>query len=177
MFHPPFCAFLMCLQNGNHAQRQGSSGSTTPSERGPRGANGTHARPSKSTPAPPPKQRVPNADEFPVLGGSSTPPQVNGHVTHTGPTAAQVLQTPAVRKDPPKPDASTSVTEGQEQFRPIVSQVRAPISWGITQCADNKLLYRIVGRQDRLSGHYHIGSRSRFRSTSPQALCLLCRCR
>jgi len=51
------------------------------------------------------KQRVPNADEFPVLAGSTTPPArspgslVNGHV-HSGPTAAQVLQAPApIRKD------------------------------------------------------------------------------
>ncbi|KAI0294975.1 hypothetical protein BC826DRAFT_1104445 [Russula brevipes] len=111
-------ANLSITENGNHASRQGSSGSTTPSERGPRGANGVHTRSSKSTPALP-KQRVPNADEFPVLGGSSTPPQVNGHATHTGPTAAQVLQAPAVRKDPPKLEASS--IEGQE-FRPIASQ-------------------------------------------------------
>jgi len=65
---------------------------------------------------------VPNADEFPVLGGSSTPPQVNGHATHMGPTAAQVLQTPAVRKDSSKSDTSASVIEGQEQFRSIVGQ-------------------------------------------------------
>jgi hypothetical protein len=62
---------------------------------------------------------VPNADEFPVLGGSSTPPQVNGHTTPNGPTAAQVLQAPAVRKEIPKSDA---VAEGQEQFRPTPSQ-------------------------------------------------------
>jgi hypothetical protein len=53
------------------------------------------------------KQRVPNADDFPVLAGSTTPPArspghtslTNGHV-HSGPTAAQVLQAPApIRKD------------------------------------------------------------------------------
>ncbi|KAI9509522.1 hypothetical protein F5148DRAFT_1345672 [Russula earlei] len=112
-------ANLSITENGNQLSRQGSSGSTTPSERGPRGANGTHVRPSKSTAAPQ-KQRVPNADEFPVLGGSATPPQVNGHTTHTGPTAAQVLQAPAVRKEPSKSDAST--IEGQDQFRPIAGQ-------------------------------------------------------
>jgi hypothetical protein len=69
---------------------------------------------------------VPNADEFPVLGGSSTPPQVNGYNTHTGPTAAQVLQAPPVRKDTSKSDNSS--TEGQEQFRPIVGQVRIPFT-------------------------------------------------
>ena len=67
---------------------------------------------------------MPNADEFPVLGGSSTPPQVNGYNTHAGPTAAQVLQTPAVRKDALlKSDAPA--TEGQEQFRPLAGLVRA----------------------------------------------------
>ncbi|KAH9081555.1 hypothetical protein EDB83DRAFT_2512413 [Lactarius deliciosus] len=65
-------------------------------------------------------KRVPNADEFPVLGGSSTPPQANGHGTHNGPTAAQVLQAAAVRKEVLKSD---SVIEGQEQFRPVPSQV------------------------------------------------------
>ncbi|KAI0830559.1 hypothetical protein BC628DRAFT_1416101 [Trametes gibbosa] len=56
--------------------------------------------------APPKLQRVPNADEFPVLGGSSPSisrgPSVNGSVTsaYSGPTAAQVLQAPPpVRKD------------------------------------------------------------------------------
>ncbi|KAF8632966.1 hypothetical protein AX15_001563 [Amanita polypyramis BW_CC] len=49
--------------------------------------NGSHI--GKKPPIP--KQRVPDADEFPVLGGSTTPPnrQPNG-----GPTAAQVLQAP-----------------------------------------------------------------------------------
>ncbi|KAI9444707.1 hypothetical protein H4582DRAFT_2070474 [Lactarius indigo] len=112
-------ANLSITENGNHVPRQGSSGSTTPSERGPRGVNGAHARPPKSAPVPP-KQRVPNADEFPVLGGSSTPPQANGHGTHNGPTAAQVLQAAAVRKEVLKSDA---VAEGQEQFRPVPSQV------------------------------------------------------
>lgn len=52
------------------------------------------------------QQRVPNADEFPVLTGSTTPPtrSPNGVLTngigHHGPTAAQVLQAPPpVRKD------------------------------------------------------------------------------
>lgn len=52
------------------------------------------------------QQRVPNADEFPVLAGSTTPPtrSPNGVLTngngHQGPTAAQVLLAPPpVRKD------------------------------------------------------------------------------
>ncbi|KAF8215968.1 hypothetical protein K438DRAFT_1954654 [Mycena galopus ATCC 62051] len=48
------------------------------------------------------KQRVPNADEFPVLGGATTPPKrlpgANGVLPngngHAGPTAAQILQAP-----------------------------------------------------------------------------------
>lgn len=42
----------------------------------------------------PTKQRVPNADEFPVLAGSITPPS-RSPLTGNGPTAAQVLQAPA----------------------------------------------------------------------------------
>lgn len=43
------------------------------------------------------KQRVPNADEFPVLGGTITPTRssgVNGLPNGHGPTAAQVLLAP-----------------------------------------------------------------------------------
>lgn len=39
------------------------------------------------------KQRVPNADDFPVLAGTVTPPS-KSCVTTNGPTAAQVLQAP-----------------------------------------------------------------------------------
>ncbi|KAF8202989.1 hypothetical protein BJ912DRAFT_1101885 [Pholiota molesta] len=52
------------------------------------------------------QQRVPNADEFPVLAGATTPPTrppvINGFLANgvpNGPTAAQVLQAPAPRKD------------------------------------------------------------------------------
>ncbi|KAJ3760544.1 hypothetical protein EV360DRAFT_81064 [Lentinula raphanica] len=56
---------------------------------------------SKRPPPPPIQQRVPNADEFPTLGNLTSPPPKssgflpNGH----GPTAAQVLQAPAPRRD------------------------------------------------------------------------------
>ena len=54
-------------------------------------------------------QRVPNADEFPVLAGSVTPPKlVNGH---GGLTAAQVLQAPPpIRKDVVSKESSTRDT-------------------------------------------------------------------
>jgi hypothetical protein len=68
---------------------------------------------------PTPKQRVPNADEFPVLAGSTTPPSrspgVNGVLTngngHYGPTAAQVLQAPPpVRRDSAKEPSTRGAT-------------------------------------------------------------------
>ena len=49
------------------------------------------------------QQRVPNADDFPVLAGSVTPPArspVVGPIS--GPTAAQVLQAPAPFRKPAK---------------------------------------------------------------------------
>ncbi|KAF9527748.1 hypothetical protein CPB83DRAFT_869795 [Crepidotus variabilis] len=49
-------------------------------------------------------QRVPSADDFPVLAGTVTPPRVNGHAN--GMTAAQVLQAP-----PPTRKEATSSKE------------------------------------------------------------------
>lgn len=64
---------------------------------------------------PTPKQRVPSADEFPVLTGSTTPPSrspgQNGSFSngHSGPTAAQVLQAPPpVRLDGGKESTTRS---------------------------------------------------------------------
>ncbi|KAJ7651709.1 hypothetical protein DFH06DRAFT_1270570 [Mycena polygramma] len=65
---------------------------------GPGGKAGFNAQPHKRMSVV--KQRVPNADEFPVLGGSTTPPvRANGSSLpngngHAGPTAAQILQAP-----------------------------------------------------------------------------------
>jgi len=63
------------------------------------------------------KQRVPNADEFPVLGGStsSSRSSVNGSY---GPTAAQVLQAPApVRKDITKDPAIRAASPEQHPIK------------------------------------------------------------
>lgn len=63
-------------------------------------------------------QRVPNADEFPVLAGSTTPPsRGSGHHSngtgHSGPTAAQVLQAPPpARKEGSKESSKESSTRG-----------------------------------------------------------------
>ncbi|KAF8167704.1 hypothetical protein B0H34DRAFT_792399 [Crassisporium funariophilum] len=76
------------------------------------------------------QQRVPNADEFPVLAGSTTPPNrapgANGTLVNgngpSGPTAAQVLQAPAPDPKPETngiaPESSTSAPE-----QPIVNGV------------------------------------------------------
>jgi len=72
------------------------------------------------------KQRVPNPDEFPVLGGSITPPSrspgVNGVLTngngYYGPTAAQVLQAPPpIRKDSTKEPSTRGATP--DPVRPV----------------------------------------------------------
>ena len=61
------------------------------------------------------RQRVPSADEFPVLGGSTTPPARSPGamgVMPNGPTAAQVLQAPPPAKKVPA--KAPSVTKGSE---------------------------------------------------------------
>lgn len=109
-------------QNGAGAEGSSRSQSTDPGR--PRfyqgGKNGyplNSARPDKRPP--PPKQRVPNADEFPVLAGSITPPTRNPGLNgvlpngngHAGPTAAQVLQAPApFRKDGSKESSTRGTT-------------------------------------------------------------------
>ncbi|KAI0040803.1 hypothetical protein FA95DRAFT_1611504 [Auriscalpium vulgare] len=110
---------------------QASSGSTTPSDR-PRPSpshkqfsslpNGT--RPAVRAPVP--KQRVPGADEFPVLGGATTPPArspgPNGHIGLSGPTAAQVLQAPPMRRG----DSKDSLSAPSEPTPEPARQTQAP---------------------------------------------------
>ncbi|KAL4070766.1 hypothetical protein J3A83DRAFT_4372942 [Scleroderma citrinum] len=68
------------------------------------------------------QQRVPNADEFPVLGGSASSrylvnggPAINGSA---GPTAAQVLQAPPpVRKDSAKESTAHSTSTEERQLK------------------------------------------------------------
>ncbi|GLB35956.1 putative ankyrin repeat [Lyophyllum shimeji] len=108
-------------QNGAGAEGSSRSQSTDPGR--PRfnqgGKNGypPNSRPDKRPP--PPKQRVPNADDFPVLAGSITPPTrnpgSNGVLPNgngqAGPTAAQVLQAPPpLRKDNSKESSTRGAT-------------------------------------------------------------------
>ncbi|KAL4241632.1 hypothetical protein ABKN59_000806 [Abortiporus biennis] len=92
------------ISNGTAAPDGSSRSQSTEPPTRPRGygyKNNTQyvngARLDKKPAAPRP-QRVPSADEFPVLAGTSTPPLRSPGVN--GPTAAQVLQAPPpVRKD------------------------------------------------------------------------------
>jgi hypothetical protein len=85
-------------QNGSSRSQSNDPG--TRARGGPGGKGGPNAPATKR--ASMVKQRVPNADEFPVLGGSTTPPVrtpgMNGSLPngngHAGPTAAQILQAP-----------------------------------------------------------------------------------
>ncbi|KAJ7161337.1 hypothetical protein C8R43DRAFT_1123795 [Mycena crocata] len=77
------------------------------------------------------RQRVPNADEFPVLAGSTTPPArspgMNGSLPngngHAGPTAAQILQAPRpVRGNSSQAITSRGVTpERVKESKPEVN--------------------------------------------------------
>ncbi len=97
-------------QAGSASNGSSRSHSTEPNSR-PRGSgfkpNGfaNHHRPERRH-MPPRPQRVPSADEFPVLNGSSTPPlRSPGSAASgwSGPTAAQVLKAPAPPKDESQP--------------------------------------------------------------------------
>ncbi|KAK1228681.1 hypothetical protein PQX77_008334 [Marasmius sp. AFHP31] len=79
------------------------------------------------------KQRLPNADDFPVLAGSTTPPSskvVNGYFSgQNGPTAAQILQAPAPARSissnatrTGSPDSTSSAKD----FRPEVNGATIP---------------------------------------------------
>ncbi|KAJ7246283.1 hypothetical protein B0H12DRAFT_763497 [Mycena haematopus] len=83
------------------------------------------------------KQRVPNADEFPVLAGTTTPPTrtpgMNGSLPngngHAGPTAAQILQAPRpVRSNSSQAVTPRGVTPERVKTKPDVNgvEVQAP---------------------------------------------------
>jgi len=98
------------------------------------------------------KQRVPNADEFPVLAGSTTPPArspgVNGSLPngngHAAPTAAQILQAPRpVRSNSSQAVTSRGVTpERVKELKPEVngaevhSSPKMPVSFASVATAD-----------------------------------------
>ncbi|KAJ6503292.1 hypothetical protein C8R47DRAFT_197461 [Mycena vitilis] len=99
---------------------------------GPGGKAGFNAQPHKRMSVM--KQRVPNADEFPVLGGSTTPPvRANGSSLpngngHAGPTAAQILQAPRpARSTSSQPITPRGVSpERVKEVKPDVNGTEAP---------------------------------------------------
>jgi len=70
-------------------------------------------------PGPPKQQRVPNADEFPVLGGSTTPPRVATNGAANGPTAAQVLQAPPPFRRAESKESTTRGTTPDSARSPV----------------------------------------------------------
>ena len=92
------------LANGYHGKNSSNPGKS---------ANGS-AKPH------PPAQRIPNADDFPSLNGSSTvtrSPASSVHSLLNGKTAAQILKSAPPQKIPPKPkevpvDVAASKVEG-----------------------------------------------------------------
>ncbi|PPQ67183.1 hypothetical protein CVT25_005784 [Psilocybe cyanescens] len=102
---------------GSSRSHSSDAGSRPKFQQGSKHPNaGTNANNKKVAAIRQQQQRVPNADEFPVLAGSTTPPTrvpgSNGVVNgHNGPTAAQVLQAPPpARKDGSKESSTRGTT-------------------------------------------------------------------
>lgn len=74
-------------------------------------------------------QRVPNADEFPVLGGvPSSRASSNGASTpgYSGPTAAQVLSAPAPRKDVQTRGSTPDLSVSAPAFKVCAFAISSP---------------------------------------------------
>ncbi|KAF8913057.1 hypothetical protein CPB84DRAFT_1760251 [Gymnopilus junonius] len=84
---------------GSSRSHSSDAGNRPKFQQGSKQSNGANGHKKAASFKPQPQQRVPRADEFPVLAGTITPPRVNGAIL-SGPTAAQVLQAPPpVRKE------------------------------------------------------------------------------
>ncbi|KAJ7596820.1 hypothetical protein C8J56DRAFT_918410 [Mycena floridula] len=125
----------------NGTAHSSRSQSTDPGnrQRFSQGFKGPNGFPNKRPPAT--KQRVPNADEFPVLAGSTTPPvsdrltngNANGFHGVTGPTAAQVLRAPAPFRKESSTDVNCvatpeSVKSIQESNVPLANDIAPVVS-------------------------------------------------
>ncbi|KAF5323437.1 hypothetical protein D9611_005720 [Ephemerocybe angulata] len=155
-----------CPQNGTNGATEDSSRPqpTDPVPRPPKFHQGPHKHHhhhpngvnGKRFPgaAPIRPQRVPSADDFPVLPGSVTPPKQNGAANgHSGPTAAQILSAPAPARKENGKDSSTSgsvrgpspvPTQEEPKFedvKPTVApeQVQVPIAAPAPAPASQKL--------------------------------------
>lgn len=91
----------------------------------PRPSQGARTNGHRVDKRPVSKQRVPNADDFPVLNGSLTPPSrspgSNGSLSngHSGPTAAQVLSAPP----PFRRDSIKESTPGNSSPEPVSTRL------------------------------------------------------
>jgi len=95
---------------GSSRSHSSDAGSRPKFHQGSKQPNGLNGHKKAGSFKPQPQQRVPRADEFPVLAGTITPPRVNG-TGHNGPTAAQVLQAPPpVRKEGSKESSTRGTT-------------------------------------------------------------------
>ncbi|KAF7981162.1 hypothetical protein HWV62_34931 [Athelia sp. TMB] len=121
----------LAVQEEGQAQQNGAEGSSrSHSSDGQRPRYAQGAKPNGVAngvkKAVPQKQRVPNADEFPVLNGATTPPSrspggLNGAAVngHHGPTAAQVLRAPPPPRDSTRESTrSGSPASEPAEFRP-----------------------------------------------------------
>lgn len=101
--------------NSSPKHRGGRPSISTPSTPGHRQTNHLQAQQ--------PSQRVPSADDFPVLS-ASTPPVANGQSYGNawgGPTAAQVLKGGISAKKPATSDMKDPKTDEEDSFRPAVA--------------------------------------------------------
>ncbi|KAI0756759.1 hypothetical protein C8Q80DRAFT_53991 [Daedaleopsis nitida] len=136
-------------RNGTSTSESSRSQSVEPGQKGRVPFKPNHlangSRPDrKYGPAKP--QRVPNADDFPVLGGSvpSSRASSNGTTTpgYSGPTAAQVLQAPPPRKDVytrgNTPDQAAPIAASQPEVNGMVSDTpvgKLPLSFAAAATA------------------------------------------
>ena len=81
-------------------------------------------------------QRVPGADEFPVLGGSGEKRDLSASVASYGKTAAQVLSEPAPYRPSTKVDAEEGKSEGGKSDKDQVSETFALRGCVLLQAGD-----------------------------------------
>lgn len=109
---------------GSSRSHSSDAGSRPKFHQGSKQPNGLNGHKKAASFKPQPQQRVPRADEFPVLAGTITPPRVNG-TGHNGPTAAQVLQAPPpVRKEGSKESSTRGTTPDLTQGNTDTVKVR-----------------------------------------------------
>ncbi|KAF5385452.1 hypothetical protein D9757_005428 [Collybiopsis confluens] len=111
----------------SHAKSDNNRSRISPSSK-----NGANASNNKRTPLIK-QQRVPNADEFPVLGNTISPSSksagANGYFNgHAGPTAAQILLAPAPRKDITTVNGTATVSPASSEIASLKESETSTVS-------------------------------------------------